>query len=170
MTERITIRTDARQFESFLRSINRCSSLLDARRLKNDITGEIRRTRLLLGMSFCLVATFVIDKMPANHEKDDWINGEKTEDVVAFLDRLYTAKRKVEERISVLGGRQDHSVSVQAIASSYAQLTFHSVQPRIRKPPNQQSPCEIFYGIPIPCHTSWSSWIVETARFPCNSG
>jgi sorting nexin-25 len=49
--ETITIRTDVRQFESFLRSINRCSSLLDARRLKNDIVGEIRRTRLLLGRS-----------------------------------------------------------------------------------------------------------------------
>ncbi|KDR85721.1 hypothetical protein GALMADRAFT_234777 [Galerina marginata CBS 339.88] len=92
-TERITIRTNARQFESFLRSINHCSSLLDARRLKNDIVGEIRRTRILL----------------ANHEKEDWIDGEKTEDVVAFLDRLYTAKRKVEERIVVLGGEDDSS-------------------------------------------------------------
>ncbi|KAF6766716.1 PhoX domain-containing protein [Ephemerocybe angulata] len=92
-TEKITIRTDGKQFESFLRSINRTSSLLDARRLKNDITGEIRRTRLLL----------------ANHEKEDWINGEKTEDVVAFLDRLYTAKRKVEERIANLGGGEDSS-------------------------------------------------------------
>ncbi|KAG6907271.1 hypothetical protein DXG01_009645 [Tephrocybe rancida] len=45
----------------------------------------------------------------ANHEKDDWINGEKTEDVVAFLDRLYTAKRRVEERIVVLGGDDDHN-------------------------------------------------------------
>ncbi|KAJ7675316.1 PhoX domain-containing protein [Mycena rosella] len=61
-TETITIRTDVRQFESFLRSINRCSSLLDARRLKNDVVGEIRRTRVSL----------------ANHEKEDWINGEKT--------------------------------------------------------------------------------------------
>ena len=53
-TERITIRTTLRQFESFLRSISRCSSLLDARRLKNDVAGEIRRTRILLG-SFYLV-------------------------------------------------------------------------------------------------------------------
>ncbi|KAF5368400.1 hypothetical protein D9758_002198 [Tetrapyrgos nigripes] len=90
-TELITIRTDERQFESFLRSINRCSSLLDARRLKNDVVGEIRRTRMLL----------------ANHEKDDWINGERTEDVVAFLDRLYTAKRKVEKRIVELGGEDE---------------------------------------------------------------
>ncbi|CAK5280644.1 unnamed protein product [Mycena citricolor] len=90
-TETITIHTDIRRFESFLRSISRCSSLLDARRLKNDIVGEIRRTRLNL----------------SNHEKDDWIDGEKTEDVVAFLDRLYTAKRRVEERIVVLGGGDD---------------------------------------------------------------
>ncbi|KAJ7103236.1 PhoX domain-containing protein [Mycena belliarum] len=96
-TETITIRTDARQFESFLRSINRCSSLLDARRLKNDVVGEIRRTRISL----------------ANHEKEDWINGEKTEDVVAFLDRLYTAKRKVEERIVVLGGGDERQSSYQ---------------------------------------------------------
>ena len=51
-TERITIRTTLRQFESFLRSINRCSSLLDARRLKSDVAGEIRRTRILLGNFF----------------------------------------------------------------------------------------------------------------------
>lgn len=46
--------------------------------------------------------------MPSgNHEKEDWINGEKTEDVVAFLDRLYTAKRTVEERIVMLGGEDE---------------------------------------------------------------
>ncbi|KAF5388574.1 hypothetical protein D9757_004709 [Collybiopsis confluens] len=90
-TETITIRTDSHQFEAFLRSINRCSSLLDARRLKNDVLGEIRRTRILL----------------ADHEKDDWIHGERTEDVVAFLDRLYTAKRQAEQRIVELGGVDD---------------------------------------------------------------
>lgn len=48
-SENINLRTDHRRFESFLRSINRCDSLLDARRLKNDIMGEVRRTRTLLG-------------------------------------------------------------------------------------------------------------------------
>lgn len=43
----------------------------------------------------------------ASHENEDWINGEKTEDIVAFLDRLYTAKRKVEKRIVILGGEAD---------------------------------------------------------------
>jgi sorting nexin-25 len=59
------------------------------------VTNEIRKTRLLL----------------ANHEHEDWINGEKTEDIVAYLDRLYTAKKKVEKRIGILGGKADDSVS-----------------------------------------------------------
>ncbi|KAH8835579.1 PhoX domain-containing protein [Flagelloscypha sp. PMI_526] len=110
--ERITIHTDARQFESFLRSINRTSSLLDARRLKNDILGEIRRTRTSL----------------ANHENEDWISGEKTEDVVAFLDRLYTAKRNVEERIIVLGGGGDDSrQSTYQEAPSKASLSLREI-------------------------------------------
>ncbi|KAI0962207.1 hypothetical protein AcV7_001100 [Taiwanofungus camphoratus] len=110
-TETITIHTDSRQFESFLRSINRCSSLLDARRLKNDIMGEIRRTRALL----------------ANHEKEDWINGQKTEDIVAFLDRLYTAKRKVEKRIVLLGGEFDSRQSTYQEAGTASRLTLRDV-------------------------------------------
>ncbi|KAF8587012.1 hypothetical protein K439DRAFT_1631139 [Ramaria rubella] len=114
-SEAINLRTDPRRFESFLRSISRCDSLLDARRLKNDIVGEVRRTRALL----------------ANHEKDDWIDGEKTEDIVAYLDRLYTAKRNVEKRIGVLGGVDDsrHSVYRDSSPSSGAasRLTLRDV-------------------------------------------
>jgi sorting nexin-25 len=77
-----------------LKSIGRTDSLLDARRLRNDITNEIRKTRLTL----------------ANHENEEWINGEKTEAIVAYLDRLYTAKKKVDKRIAILGGAADDSV------------------------------------------------------------
>lgn len=115
-TEAITIRTDARQFESFLRSINRTSSLLDARRLKSDIMGEIRRTRLLLCVSVPRHSRPFTERIStANHEKEDWINGEKTEDVVAFLDRLYTAKKRAEHRISVLGGHDDSVGSISSL-------------------------------------------------------
>ena len=49
--------------------------------------------------------------LEAAHQKDDWIDGARTEDVVAFLDRLYTAKRKAERRITALGG-YDESVGI----------------------------------------------------------
>ncbi|KAI8990622.1 PXA domain-containing protein [Trametes punicea] len=110
-TETITIRTDAKQFESFLRSINRCSSLLDARRLRNDIMGEIRRTRALL----------------ANNANSDWINGEKTEDIVAFLDRLYTAKRKVEKRIVILGGEPDSRQTIYQETPTATPLSLRDI-------------------------------------------
>ncbi|KAI0364061.1 hypothetical protein BV20DRAFT_1030297 [Pilatotrama ljubarskyi] len=110
-TETITIRTDGKEFESFLRSINRCSSLLDARRLRSDIMGEIRRTRALL----------------ANNANSEWINGEKTEDIVAFLDRLYTAKRKVEKRIVVLGGEADSRQTIYQEAPIASPLTLRDV-------------------------------------------
>ncbi|KAG8733699.1 Intermediate filament protein [Ceratobasidium sp. 414] len=87
-SEDINSRTDPKRFAVFLQSISRCESLLDARRLKNDIVSEIRRTRDLL----------------AQHASDDWINGEKTEDIVAYLDRLYNAKNKAEKRIDALSG------------------------------------------------------------------
>jgi hypothetical protein len=61
--------------------------------------------------------------LAANHENEDWINGEKTEDVVAFLDRLYTAKRKVEQRIIVLGG-EDDSVKLLHCTVSQKKLIF----------------------------------------------
>ena len=48
-SENITFATDTKRFESFLRSIDKTNSLLDARRMRNDIMGEIRRTRLILG-------------------------------------------------------------------------------------------------------------------------
>ncbi|KAG9080530.1 Intermediate filament protein, partial [Ceratobasidium sp. 370] len=87
-SEDINSRTDPKRFAIFLQSISRCESLLDARRLKNDIVSEIRRTRDLL----------------AQHASDDWINGEKTEDIVAYLDRLYNARNKAEKRIDALSG------------------------------------------------------------------
>ena len=68
--------------------------------------------------------------LSASHENEDWINGHKTEDVVAFLDRLYTAKRKIEKRIVLLGG-QDETVSWlnrnQDQVDSHCPLDFHLV-------------------------------------------
>lgn len=82
------------------------------------------------GRDCCLVCLFdtvsvqEVNFRIANHEKEEWINGETTEDVVAFLDRLYTAKRTVEQRIVVLGGEQDpvgiiHSAFLPALLTLF---------------------------------------------------
>ncbi|CCA72604.1 related to intermediate filament protein MDM1 [Serendipita indica DSM 11827] len=117
-TEHINSRTGIRHFESFLKSISRTDSLLDARRLKNDITNEIRKTRLLL----------------ANHENEELINGEKTEDIVAYLDRLYTAKKKVEKRIELLGGAADDSRQSVMMDSPSVSQARHSLREILANP------------------------------------
>nr|VWO98479.1 Glucanase (EC [Ganoderma boninense] len=60
----------------------------------------------------------------ANNANSDWINGEKTENIVAFLDRLYTAKRNVEKRIAALGGEADSRQTIYQEATNAPSLTL----------------------------------------------
>lgn len=48
-----------------------------------------------------------------SHPGEAMINGERVENLEAFLDKLNTAKRRVEKRITMLGGA-DNSVSEAA--------------------------------------------------------
>lgn len=64
----------------------------------------------------------------ANNDKGDWIDGEKTEHVVAYLDRLYTAKRAVDERISVLSGGAGESVCLHLFGLISSLTTTHTDQ------------------------------------------
>lgn len=50
-TEEISATTDPKQFEAWVRGIGRTSSLLDVRRLRSDVTGQIRKTTALIGES-----------------------------------------------------------------------------------------------------------------------
>lgn len=50
-TEEISVRTPTKQFESWVRGIGRCSNLADARRLRSDVSGQIRKVRASIGES-----------------------------------------------------------------------------------------------------------------------
>lgn len=50
-TEEISVRTSTKQFESWVRGIGRCGNLADARRLRSDVSGQIRKVRGMLGES-----------------------------------------------------------------------------------------------------------------------
>ncbi|KAF8330752.1 PXA domain-containing protein [Cantharellus anzutake] len=86
-----------RQQKLVSRGIERCDSLLDARRIKNDVDAEIRKVQTLLGM------------LPSHDESTKNI---PTERPAAYLQRLCTAKAKVEHRITVLGGANETSPAV----------------------------------------------------------
>ncbi|KAF8323847.1 hypothetical protein DL93DRAFT_2222735 [Clavulina sp. PMI_390] len=108
LTQHITARTGARQFEAFLKGISRIDSLLDARRLKNDIVAEIRRTQELI----------------QGHPDQAEVNGERIEALAIFLERLQAAKRKVEKRITMLGGADN---SGQSMVHGRASTTSHDL-------------------------------------------
>lgn len=49
--EAISASTSSKQFGSFVRGIGKSNSLLDVRRLRSDVTDQIRKTRALVGVS-----------------------------------------------------------------------------------------------------------------------
>jgi len=65
----------------------------------------------------------------ANHEKDEWINGEKASDIVAYLDRLYNAKKMTEDRIAALGGAADDLVSQLILSRSKCSFSEYHLAP-----------------------------------------
>ncbi|BGP23533.1 tRNA (guanine-N(7)-)-methyltransferase (tRNA(m7G46)-methyltransferase) [Rhodotorula toruloides] len=89
-TEVVTVRTSARQFDAWLKSISRCATLQEAKRLRSDVSGQIRRAKVLTD----------------GKELNEVVDGVKVAEWVDFIERLYTAKRKIDKRIDKLGGTQ----------------------------------------------------------------
>lgn len=80
---------------------------------------------MLLGKYDSVFGHLMLTGSADNHENEEFIKGERTENLAAYLDRLYTAKRKVEKRIIVLGGTDD-SVSYPSfpnLTSSYLSIS-----------------------------------------------
>ncbi|GAA5943220.1 hypothetical protein JCM3775_004540, partial [Rhodotorula graminis] len=106
-TEVVTVRTSARQFDAWLANIGALTTLGDARRLRSDVTSQIRRAKLATdGKSL-----------------DDMVDGVKVADWIDFIERLYTAKRKIDRRIGKLGGpdSRDRAPSVMSSPASHGQ-------------------------------------------------
>ncbi|CEQ41403.1 SPOSA6832_03111, partial [Sporobolomyces salmonicolor] len=87
-TETISVRTSPKQFDSWMQGISRCRSLADAKRLRSDVTAQIRKAKGLTD----------------GQNLDDVVEGVKVADWIDYIERLYSAKRKVDKRIAQLGG------------------------------------------------------------------
>lgn len=110
--EEISASTNIKQFEAFVRGIGRCSSLLDARRLRSDVAGQIRKTRALVGECEMGVERVGADETLAEgRRKDEIVDGHKVSHLIDYIERLYVAKRRADKRIEELGGQDMSSVS-----------------------------------------------------------
>ena len=92
--EEISVRTTPKQFEAFVKGIGKCS-LLNARRLRSDVTGQIRKTRAVV----------------ADRSAEDTGDGQNVSELTDYIERLYLAKRKADQRIAELGGQEPRNVS-----------------------------------------------------------
>ncbi len=82
----ISSSTDAKHFDLFLKSINKIKSLAEAKRMKNDIDREFRRTKADIEV----------------YEKNE---GSRPKDLVAHLERMEHAEAKIAKRIKSLSVR-----------------------------------------------------------------
>lgn len=48
--EVISVRTSGRQFDAWLKGISRCATVADAKRLRSDVSAQIRRAKTLTGL------------------------------------------------------------------------------------------------------------------------
>ncbi|GAA5909872.1 hypothetical protein JCM6882_002038 [Rhodosporidiobolus microsporus] len=86
--EAVTVRTSARQFDSWMKGISAIVELVDAKRLRSDVAGQIRKAKSLTD----------------GKNLDEEIDGVKVAEWIDFIERLYAAKRKLDRRIVKLGG------------------------------------------------------------------
>ncbi|KDE04942.1 hypothetical protein MVLG_04698 [Microbotryum lychnidis-dioicae p1A1 Lamole] len=108
-TEEISARTNPKQFDAWSKSIAQCANLLDARRLRSDVTNHIRRTTATI----------------ASKKADELVDGVKVLELGNFVDRLDAVKRKIDKRIVELGGL-DPSQAPPRVADMVASTTMPS--------------------------------------------
>lgn len=116
-TEEISVRTPTKQFESWVRGIGRCSNLADARRLRSDVSGQIRKVRASIGeLQFACYRQAIPEPSPLfpdGRPVDELVDGVKVADWLSFVERLYAAKRKADKRIAELGGMESSVSSLR---------------------------------------------------------
>jgi sorting nexin-25 len=104
---RLTPRDDERTFERFIRSIRLCSNLSDARRLRNEITAQLKRDA-----------------------KSEGIEG-----YAVYLRRLETGKRLIEQKVAHLsagpGGGRRGSLAEGAMIRSQSEVALKNPTSRL---------------------------------------
>ena len=91
----ISINTDSRAFEGFIRSISKIQNVTEAKRLRHDVEREIRGVKGKLNVE-------VMPEIIGPKGKDKPSNTVKR--LESYLTRLETAKRKVDRKVAKLMG------------------------------------------------------------------
>ncbi|GAA5809018.1 hypothetical protein MFLAVUS_002420 [Mucor flavus] len=77
-------------YQDFLKVIGEEKNLLDLKRVRNDLVTQVRKKKAQI----------------ADRDPEEVMDGEKVEDIIVYINRLSTAKKRVDKRISNLSGEQ----------------------------------------------------------------
>ncbi|KAH9824220.1 PXA domain-containing protein [Melampsora americana] len=105
--DRITVTSSVKDFERISRSLHRCNTLFDVRRLKNDIDTEIRRSEALLAGQINLGGSSDSENnQNVSSSVAAGTNSSRTQlrDLVTYLERLQAVRETADHRIAALGG------------------------------------------------------------------
>ena len=132
--EIINVRTSARQFDAWLKGISRCSTLANAKRLRSDVTAQIRRAKTVTGM-YCelsrdrCVRGFGGLKQrllsPDGRQLEESVEGVTVAQWIDYIERLYVAKRKIDKQITKLGG-ETSGLTVSRVSSKRRNVLAHT--------------------------------------------
>lgn len=107
-------------FERFLRTINDCQSIVDAKRMRHQIVSEIKKKESQIGRPHReqrsgagvplltprrrRTAAFVRVRS-AGHKPNELVNGVRVSEMQRYINQLHLARKRCERRIEALGGR-----------------------------------------------------------------
>ncbi|MBW0460667.1 hypothetical protein O181_000382, partial [Austropuccinia psidii MF-1] len=106
-SESISIKSTPKDFERFSKSVRRCNTLFDVRRLKNDVETQIRKTEA------ALLHHLELERSAPPHKNQQMYHSPEitttmplgtSNDLAKFLERLLSLKDIVDHRIAALGG------------------------------------------------------------------
>ncbi|ORY96947.1 PXA domain-domain-containing protein [Syncephalastrum racemosum] len=89
----LSIKVSRRTFQEFLRMIEEEKSLLELKRVRNDIVTQLRKKRVQI----------------QDREPEEIVDGEKVEDTIVYINRLSVAKKRADKRIAFLTGEHYES-------------------------------------------------------------
>ena len=130
----ISMNTDSRSFDVFLKSISKIQNVTEAKRLRNDVEREIRQVQARLSIEPTREGTKASLKEFAA----------KTKQLEAYLSRLESARRKVDRKIGKLSGTSPTAGHAGQRGEDQAEALGSPLTPSLRDVLTNPSPLSFY--------------------------
>lgn len=130
----ISMNTDSRSFDVFLKSIAKIQNITEAKRLRNDVEREIRQAQ----------ARMSIQPIKEGGKNDQKENAARTKQLEAYLTRLESARRKVDRKIGKLAGTSPTAGQGGSKGEDQPEMLGSTTSPSLRDVLTNPSPLSFY--------------------------